>query len=108
MEPPKKVRLGKFTSKGLFEAFETLKGTEGIEIYLFGSRTDLNAKGGDIDLLVLVPESWDSERRFELKVQLLKEIYRRLGERKIDLLVLPKGSEKAKKFLEGAVKLWSV
>ena len=107
MKPPKGIRLGERTLKGLLQAFETLKGFEGIEIYLFGSRTNPSAKGGDIDLLLLVPQNWDSQRRFEVKVKLLKEIYKRLGERKIDLLVFPKGSKDAKKFLQGAVKLWS-
>ena len=105
MKPPKGIRLGERTLKGLLQAFETFQGFKGIEIYLFGSRTNLSVKGGDIDLLLLVPRNWDSQRRFEVK--LLKEIYKRLGERKIDLLVFPKGSKDAKKFLQGAVKLWS-
>ncbi len=107
MELPKKVRLGERTLRGLLQAFETLKGFKGLEIYLFGSRTDPNAKGGDIDLLVLVPKNWDSQKRFELKVRLLKEIFKCLGERKIDLLVFPKGSKEAEKFLQGAVRLWN-
>ncbi|RTZ60862.1 MAG: nucleotidyltransferase domain-containing protein [Gammaproteobacteria bacterium] len=78
-----------------------------MEIYLFGSRTDPNVKGGDIDLLVLVPKNWNSQERFNLKIKLLKEIYKRLGERRIDLLIFPKGSKEAEKFLRGAVKLWN-
>ena len=107
MKLPKKVRLEKRTLKGLFQAFETLRCFKGVEIYLFGSRTDPNVKGGDIDLLVLVPKNWNSQERFDLKIKLLKEIYKRLGERRIDLLIFPKGSKEAEKFLRGAVKLWN-
>ncbi|RTZ69907.1 MAG: hypothetical protein DSZ30_01665, partial [Aquificaceae bacterium] len=80
---------------------------KGLEIYLFGSRTDPNVKGGDIDLLVLVPINWNSQERFNLKIKLLKEIYKRLGERRIDLLVFPKGSKEAEKSLQRAVRLWN-
>jgi len=55
----------------------------------------------------LVPKNWNSQERFNLKIKLLKEIYKRLGERRIDLLIFPKGSKEAEKFLRGAVKLWN-
>ncbi|MBF0238879.1 MAG: nucleotidyltransferase domain-containing protein [SAR324 cluster bacterium] len=52
------------------------------KIYLFGSRTNDDAKGGDIDLLVL-------SKKIGLKEQLnIKlRLYDQLGEQKIDLLV---------------------
>ncbi|ADY73988.1 DNA polymerase beta domain protein region [Desulfurobacterium thermolithotrophum DSM 11699] len=52
------------------------------EIVLFGSRTDLNKKGGDIDLLV-VSSKIDYKDRRKIRVNLFKE----LGDRKIDLIV---------------------
>lgn len=53
-------------------------------VYLFGSRVDDNAKGGDIDLLVL------SEKiNFGAKLDILVDLTLRLGERKIDLVVAP-------------------
>ncbi|MDP2787641.1 MAG: nucleotidyltransferase domain-containing protein [Pseudomonadota bacterium] len=53
-------------------------------IYLFGSRVDDAARGGDIDLLVLSGKInlWD-------RLDILAELHRKLGERKIDLLVYP-------------------
>ena len=59
------------------------------EILLFGSRTDLEKRGGDIDLLVVSKKIGYNERR-KIRVELLK----RLGNRKIDLLVVsdPKDS----------------
>lgn len=52
------------------------------EIYLYGSRTNDEARGGDIDLLVV------SERIDLLaKLDILGEIHNRLGDRRIDLVV---------------------
>ncbi|MFZ4539818.1 nucleotidyltransferase domain-containing protein [Propionivibrio sp.] len=51
-------------------------------IYLFGSRVDDAAKGGDIDLLVL-------SKRINLmtKLDILAQLHQKLGERKIDIAV---------------------
>ena len=51
-------------------------------IYLYGSRVDDHAKGGDIDLLVLSP-------KIDLmkKLDILARLHQSLGERKIDLSV---------------------
>ena len=53
-------------------------------IFLFGSRIDDTAKGGDIDLLVL-------SRRITLiaKLGILAQLHQKLGERKIDIAVYP-------------------
>jgi predicted nucleotidyltransferase len=54
------------------------------DVFLFGSRVDDALRGGDIDLLVL-------SRRIDLmgKLDILGDLHRSLGERKIDLLVYP-------------------
>ncbi|MBS1227036.1 MAG: nucleotidyltransferase family protein [Proteobacteria bacterium] len=51
-------------------------------IYLFGSRADDAAKGGDIDLLVL-------SKTIDLmtKLDILTQLHQKLGERKIDIAV---------------------
>ncbi len=54
------------------------------KVYLFGSRVDDNAKGGDIDLLVL-SKRMDRRQARTLKLRL----YDRLGEQKIDLICAP-------------------
>lgn len=54
------------------------------DVYLFGSRVDDNAKGGDIDLLVL-----SKEISFKEKIDILVDLTLSLGERKIDLVVAP-------------------
>ena len=54
------------------------------KIYLFGSRVDDTALGGDIDLLVL------SEKiNLMSKLELLAQMHRQLGERKIDVVIYP-------------------
>jgi predicted nucleotidyltransferase len=53
-------------------------------VYLFGSRADDTAKGGDIDILVL-------SRKINLMTKLAKlaQLHQQLGEQRIDLAVYP-------------------
>ncbi len=54
------------------------------DVYLFGSRVDDGARGGDIDLLVL-------SRKIDLmtKLDILGDLHLSLGEQKIDVVVAP-------------------
>lgn len=54
------------------------------DIYLFGSRVNDNAKGGDIDLLVI-------SKKIKLmdRLAVLAKLHLLLGEQKIDLVVFP-------------------
>jgi predicted nucleotidyltransferase len=63
----------------------------GAEIWLFGSQLDPRRKGGDIDLLVEVPEAAPADLRRELRVQV--ELEEGLGGRKVDLIVHRRGTE---------------
>lgn len=60
------------------------------KIYLFGSRVDDNAKGGDIDLYVVTAEQKDLVRK---KITFLAKLKKEIGEQKIDL-VFDKGAER--------------
>jgi predicted nucleotidyltransferase len=53
-------------------------------IYLFGSRADDSAKGGDIDLLVL-------SKKINLmdKLNILAQLHQRIGARQIDIAIYP-------------------
>jgi predicted nucleotidyltransferase len=53
-------------------------------IILFGSRTNDQARGGDIDLLV---ETYQGTDIFTRKLQALSELQIALGDQKIDLLI---------------------
>ncbi len=71
------------------------------EVFLFGSRADDSAKGGDIDLLVL-------SKKIKLmdKIDILAQLHQSLGERKIDLLVYPDTSRPfARLAMEDGVRL---
>lgn len=54
----------------------------GALIYLFGSRADDAAKGGDIDLLVL-----SKKITLMAKLGILAQLHQKLGERKIDIAI---------------------
>ncbi|MDT0647424.1 nucleotidyltransferase domain-containing protein [Zunongwangia sp. F260] len=56
----------------------------GAKVYLFGSRTDNTKKGGDIDLYI---ETTAKENLFDKKIKMLRMLYERLGEQKIDIVV---------------------
>jgi len=51
-------------------------------VYLFGSRVDDNARGGDINLLVL-----SKKINIVARLQILASLHQQLGERRIDVSV---------------------
>ncbi len=58
------------------------------KIYLFGSRTDDHASGGDIDILVL-----SSCLTFQDKLKIKARIFESLEEQKMDILIAPDTSD---------------
>jgi len=75
------VRLSEFERRSIVE--EVKYKAPGALIYLYGSRTDDQLRGGDIDLLVIAPELEYGDR-----VDLLMAIKRKIGEQRIDLKIL--------------------
>jgi len=59
------------------------------DVYLFGSRVDDNAKGGDIDLLLLSDKKIDSSKLRQFRV----DFYKHFGWRKIDLINFTRASQ---------------
>ena len=51
-------------------------------IYLFGSRTDDSAKGGDIDILIL-----SARLTFKDKLKIKARIFQQMAEQKLDILI---------------------
>ena len=78
-----KVRLSDQQIKAIKDAVQQIFGNEA-KVYIFGSRAVSDKKGGDIDIMVLAPDLQD---KYKKKIQLLTELYKRLGERKIDLII---------------------
>ena len=60
------------------------------DIWLFGSRTDDNAKGGDIDLYV---ETRDDMEELDRYLDCRRRLFRLLGDRKVDLIVRVRGRQ---------------
>ena len=74
----------------LDKEISVIKGTvrevfgEDAKVFLFGSRADVNRKGGDIDLLVESDKGEDD--LFNGKIKALAKLHISIGERKIDLI----------------------
>ncbi|HEY8272885.1 MAG TPA: nucleotidyltransferase domain-containing protein [Pseudobdellovibrionaceae bacterium] len=78
------------------------------KLYLFGSRADDKKKGGDIDLLLLVPAS-EKETVVELKNKIRIKIFETLSEQRIDITVAIEqecaSDEFLRSILRGAIPL---
>jgi hypothetical protein len=104
------VRLDDNERNGILRAVTTVSQELGIgwrRILFFGSRSDVNTRGGDIDLLIELPVGVHADvYRFTQKQRLARED--ELGEQKIDL-VIDDGS-RSSAFVEVArergVELW--
>lgn len=70
-------------------------------IWLFGSRIDENRRGGDIDLMVEnIDPDW--EKIALQKARFLARLKTRIGDRRIDLVVHPTGSDQSRPIAESA------
>lgn len=81
-----RMRISEFEKRVFIETVKEIDSEA--NIFLFGSRTDDNKRGGDIDLLV---HSQKIDLRKEIEIQ--KEFFLRLEEQKIDLVVTKDFSE---------------
>jgi len=95
------MRLSEYELISIVESFE--KHFHAGDIFLFGSRTDDTQKGGDIDLYI---DTQDSADLFDKKLHLLADIKTKLGDQKIDIVIV-KDQERAieKEALEKGIKL---
>jgi uncharacterized protein len=59
----------------------------GSRLSLFGSRVDDSRRGGDVDLLIETTEPSTPAQAMQLRSRLAVQLYRRLGERRIDIVV---------------------
>ncbi len=89
MRNKKRVRLTEEQIKSIKEAVHKVLGSN-VRVIIFGSRADLSRKGGDIDILVLSQKPLSEKEKFSAKLDIMVELYKRLGERKIDLIVTDK------------------
>jgi len=77
------MRLQSREKKIIKQAVNKVFGPDAV-VYLFGSRTDDQKQGGDIDLYI---ETNQKEGVFQKKVQLLGILFQQMGEQKIDVII---------------------
>lgn len=75
------MRLSEFQKRAILSVLSKYG-----QVFIYGSRTRDDLKGGDIDLLLLVKSEILQELR-SMKYKLLIEIESQIGEQKIDLLL---------------------
>lgn len=92
------VRLYPIEVKALKHALDDFEG----EVYIFGSRADLNAKGGDIDIL-LKPKKRNIDP-WQLKVNISRR-FMDVCEMKIDVLIWDEDNMFAKEVIKDAKKV---
>lgn len=73
------------------------------DVYVFGSRVDAEARGGDIDILVVGHRKLNLEE----KIQIRLAFYDRFGEQKLDIVSYQLNSSDPflEYILDGAVKI---
>ena len=62
----------------------SLKLLNTLDIWIFGSRTDLSKKGGDIDIYIKTSKK---DNILKSKIAFLREFDKKFGEQKVDLLI---------------------
>ncbi len=93
-------RLKEYQFSALEKVFDGLPG----EVYLFGSKVNLQRKGGDIDILWICPN--DDLRTLQKKLELTVK-YQKMFDERIDIQIFPsieKMSDEEKTFYEVITK----
>lgn len=85
------MRLTDYQAQSIHETAEQMFGANA-RVYLFGSRVDDTQRGGDIDLLVEVDHV--IENRPSAAARFAAKLQRRLGDRRIDVLIVDPQSER--------------
>jgi hypothetical protein len=80
------IRLSAFEIDSIKSSFKKVFQSETDHLWIFGSRIDTKAKGGDIDLYIETAEE-DLSKILDLKIKFLSDLEWRIGEQKIDIVV---------------------
>lgn len=87
---PGQVRLSDAEVHDILKAITIASEKSGVRwelVAIFGSRTDLSKKGGDIDLYVKVDSTTSADSVYVLKQKFRMELCDRLGNQKFDLVI---------------------
>ena len=82
------MRITKYEKNIIIEAVKA--SDPEARVWLFGSRTDDNKKGGDIDIAIF---SDKINKEVMMKIQVRRYICDRIGEQKIDIVTTSDGKE---------------
>mgnify|MGYP000927279360 CR=1 FL=1 len=61
-------------------------------LWIFGSRVNLQARGGDIDLYIETADS-DAELVTQRRIKFIAAVWKQIGEQKIDVIIKLTGSK---------------
>lgn len=81
------MRLSEQERAGIIEAVAVHVGSMRARLLLYGSRARDDLKGGDIDLLVVVDTPLEADKLSMKEHVLLSDIKKKIGDRKIDLVI---------------------
>ena len=95
------MRLSQFEIDTINKLARKHFGSETI-VFLFGSRTDDQKKGGDIDLFI--QNSNDDFLKLETKIQFLAELKTKIGDRKIDVVFDNANTRQKKNFFRSVMR----
>lgn len=84
------MRLTQEQLETILETTASVFGTQS-KVWLFGSRVDDHQRGGDIDLYIDTPIQ-DAAELVDAKLRVLARLHKRLGNRKIDVVVRRSGT----------------
>lgn len=90
------MRLTEQQVISIVDAITPFVSTSNVELRLFGSRVDDKLKGGDIDLLLITDEL--QNKLLSEKYRMLVVLEKRLGERKISLVIATREEIKSDSF----------
>jgi predicted nucleotidyltransferase len=82
------MRISEYEKSVILEAVKSLDPLAGV--WLFGSRTDDNKKGGDIDIAILSKIIAGGVMQ---KIKLRRAICGKIGEQKLDIVASPDGND---------------
>jgi predicted nucleotidyltransferase len=92
------MRLNDKEVMGIIQAIDPFINNIPVDLRLYGSRVDDSKKGGDIDLLLIVPFAEKDSLQIA-KHKILAQIKKNIGERKIDLLICDPGAIESDPFV---------
>ena len=74
----------------------------GTAVFLFGSRADDSQRGGDIDLLVEIPDAIAPAELVRRRTRFVARIYRLLDEQRIDVVIATQGQPDSREVVAAA------